>query len=346
MKIVHLFYNLRIGGSETMVIDIMNHQSESEEVYLIIINKENDPQLLQTISPRIKTYIIGRNLGSKNPLPFIRLNRVVSQLNPDVVHIHNHHIIPVLFKRKNTRYFFTAHTNGINILQYNRFDKIFSISKFVAQDIHDRYGIASPVIYNGISTPDIVYEPQPATYTTFRIVQIGRQFVQQKGQDILLKALHLLVHQKKLTGLSLDFIGHGPDTEMLKRLAKELDIQDHVTFLGARSRSFIYQHLHQYQLLVQASRQEGFGLTIAEAMCAGVPVLISDIKGPMEIIDNGKYGTAFEAGNAGSCAEKIAYIMQHYSEYVQKTSSARDFVLRNFDISTTARNYINAYQNT
>ena len=104
----------------------MNHQSVSEEVYLIIINKENDPQLLQTISPKIKTYIIGRNLGSKNPLPFIRLNRVISQLNPDVVHVHNHHIIPVLFKQKNTRYFFTAHTNGINILQYNRFDKIFS----------------------------------------------------------------------------------------------------------------------------------------------------------------------------------------------------------------------------
>ena len=154
------------------------------------------------------------------------------------------------------------------------------------------------------------------------------------------------MHREKVTGLSLDFIGHGPDTEMLKRLAKELDIQDHVTFLGARSRSFIYQHLHQYQLLVQASRQEGFGLTIAEAMCAGVPVLISDIKGPMEIIDNGKYGTAFESGNADSCAEKMADIILHYPEYVQKTSSARDFVIQNFDISTTAHNYINAYQNT
>ena len=44
MKIAHLFYNLNIGGSETMVVDIMNNQVKYEDITLIVINKENDPR--------------------------------------------------------------------------------------------------------------------------------------------------------------------------------------------------------------------------------------------------------------------------------------------------------------
>ncbi len=346
MKIAHLFYNLNIGGSETMVVDIMNNQVKYEDITLIVINKENDPHLLQSIDPRIKKYIIGRTTGSKNPYPFFLLNKLLYYLKPNVVHIHNYNIMPVLIKQKNTRYFFTAHTNGIDIMQPNRFDKIFAISKYVAQDIRQRYTVPTELIYNGINTSEIIYKHQPEKNENFRIVQIGRQFIQQKGQDILLKALHILIYKKQITNLSLDLIGCGPDTEYLQQLSKELQIEKHVTFLGARNRAFIYQHLHEYQLAVQPSRQEGFGLTVAEAICAGVPVLLSDIKGPMEIIDNGKFGTTFEVDNIDMCAEKIATIIQNYPEYIQKTYPAREFVFQNFDIVTTSLNYIKAYQNS
>ena len=55
----------------------------------------------------------------------------------------------------------------------------------------------------------------------------------------------------------------------------ELNLEKHVRFLGNQSREYVYSHLKDYDLFVQPSRFEGFGLTVAEAMAACVPVLVT-----------------------------------------------------------------------
>ncbi len=343
MKIVHIFYNIEIGGSETMVIDIMNRQIKTEEVSLIIINKNNNEQLLSTINPLVKQYHIGRTNGSRNPIPFIRLNILLHLISPDVVHMHNHHVMPVIIKQKKCNYFFTAHTDGINILQYKKFDTIFAISKYVENDIKRRYTISTKTIYNGVDSSKIKFIKQNNNPSTIKIVQIGRLSIKQKGQDILLKACSSL-YNKGYTHISLDFIGDGKDRLSLEKLAKELEIEHITTFRGACSRDYIYSHIHEYQLLVQPSRQEGFGLTIVEGMIAGIPVLTSDIEGPLEIIDNGKYGEYFKVGNIEDCAESIEKIINNYSLYTEKLNDANKFAREHFDINITCENYIKAYR--
>lgn len=344
MKIVHIFYNIEIGGSETMVIDIMNHQIETEDVSLIIINKKNNTQLLSTINPRVKQYHIGRKNGSRNPIPFIRLNILLRKLSPDVVHMHNHHIMPVIIKQRGCKYFFTAHTDGINILQCHKFDQIIAISNYVANDIKKRYSKTVQTIYNGVNANKIKYSVKDCYPKEIKIVQIGRLSTYQKGQDILLNACSIL-YKKGYTNISLDIIGDGNDRDTLERLANDLEITHITTFRGACSRDYIYEHLHEYQLLVQPSRQEGFGLTIAEGMMAGVPILTSNIDGPLEIIGNGKYGEYFKVGNIEDCAETIARIIDNYPQYMERLNDARIFAKEHFEINVTSENYVKAYKN-
>jgi glycosyltransferase involved in cell wall biosynthesis len=99
-------------------------------------------------------------------------------------------------------------------------------------------------------------------------------------------------------------------------------------------------------LLVQPSRTEGFGNTIVEAMAAKVPVLISNLSGPMEIIQNGRYGYSFSSNNHVECAERISNIVQDYNiGNVEKlVDMAYSYAFENFDISRSAKKMFSIYK--
>ena len=65
-------------------------------------------------------------------------------------------------------------------------------------------------------------------------------------------------------------------------------------------------------------RYEGFGLTVAEAMAANLPVLISDEGGSYEIIGKGKYGYAFKMEDMDGCAKQIEYIIKTMHQFCRK----------------------------
>ena len=66
MKMVHIIWALSIGGSESMLVDIVNEQSKTEKVYLIIIvNNIISESLLKNINKRVHIHKIGRTPGSR-----------------------------------------------------------------------------------------------------------------------------------------------------------------------------------------------------------------------------------------------------------------------------------------
>ena len=98
-----------------------------------------------------------------------------------------------------------------------------------------------------------------------------------------------------------------------------------------------------YDLFVQPSRWEGFGLTVAEAMAAKVPVIVSEGQGPAEVTCGNLYGWTFENGNADDLAAKIKYIFDNYNEAMDKANSALSYVQHTYDVSVTARKYLDNY---
>jgi glycosyltransferase involved in cell wall biosynthesis len=123
-------------------------------------------------------------------------------------------------------------------------------------------------------------------------------------------------------------------------------LNDYIRFLGTKEREYVYTHLCTYDLLVQPSLNEGFGLTVAEAMAAKVPVLVSDIEGPMEVIEKGKYGYYFATEDATDCADKIQFIMEYYTGTTNKqmVENAYQQVHVKYDIKQTAATYLNEYK--
>jgi glycosyltransferase involved in cell wall biosynthesis len=124
----------------------------------------------------------------------------------------------------------------------------------------------------------------------------------QKGQDILLRGL--AIAKRELPALHLTLVGSGPDEEQLKALVAELGIASSVTFAGYVSdpRPF----LSAADCFVLASRWEGFGVALAEALQFGLPVLSTDCDfGPADLIDDPRLGEVVPAEDPAAFAAGI-----------------------------------------
>ena len=343
MKIVHIIFSLNTGGAETMLVDIINEQIKTQQVHLLVINNSVNPNLLENVNDNVNVNLIGRKEGSKNIFPILKLNVLLFKIRPDVIHCHHQAIIKFLFKPTNP--VLTVHGLGITAKNFNKYQKIFAISKAVKKDIESRSNVKLTVVYNGINTEEIQIK-EDSNFDVFRIVQVGRLNHLMKGQHLLIEALNIIVNKKGIKNIIVDFIGEALFPEMyvfLQKKVTKLKLDGFVRFLGNKERTFVYNHLKDYNLLIQPSLNEGFGLTIVEAMAAKLPILISDIDGPMEIISNGVYGAYFEKNNIEELSEKIIEIITNYKESIKKTELAKLHVNNEFTVKKMVDNYNSNY---
>lgn len=337
MNIVHIVWGLGIGGVESMLVDIANYQVKTNTVSIIIINNIINPTLSNKLDPQIKLYQCNRKVGSKNPLPLIRLNLNIHRIKPDIIHVHMEGIIKYIWFNFNAKIVRTIHNIACSGKDFPKFNKLFAISKAV-QSRTLQQGFKSKVIYNGIHFNYIKARTHQRN-SIFRIVNVGR-LENDKGQRILIEAAKLLKEQNNIV-FEIDLIGGGNNEITLKNLVKDYNLDNIIHFLGFQSRTFVYENLCKYDLYVQPSIFEGFGLTIAEAIAAKVPVLTSDLEGPIEVIANGKYGKSFKCGDANDLA-KIIYKFYN-GEITIDTNAAWNFAYENFNIDTTAQKYLDEY---
>jgi glycosyltransferase involved in cell wall biosynthesis len=331
-------FSLTIGGIETMLIDIVNRQCQKHEVDLIVLNDYYDQRLLDSISSKVRVHLINRQLKTRSYGKIVKMNLLIWRIRPDIINTHNENIAKYIIYPP-APMCRTCHCPGNMIEDHRKYKTIISISKAVQKDIKERLNLPSVVIENGIDC--LAFKTTPRNEDgIFRIVQIGRLNGYVKGQNIMLKAFKQFIDYG-IQNVHLDFIGEGDDRQRMVNLAARLNISDYISILGAKDRNYLYEHLHEYDLLVQPSRFEGFGLTVAEAMAAKVPVLVSDIEGPMEIIENGKYGFYFHNGNINACAYSMKEIYQ--GKIHTDVNKNWQHVFDNYDINTTVTNYENLY---
>lgn len=345
MKIVHVTFGFGLGGIETMLHNIANEQVKfGHEIHIVIINNIVNTELKNTLNPMIHFHCLRRKVGSKNPLFILRLNWLLCQLHPDVIHLHYSSIASyILLRSLKCKLCVTQHdicfTKDAKKLHLCK--KIFSISHVVHNDVLDHTGLNSFVVLNGIDIKAIKINDN-RNNDKLRIVQVSRLLHEKKGQHILIQAIANLVN-RGYHNLSLDLIGDGESMDFLIKMTDKLNVASYVNFLGAKDQSFIFEHLCDYDLYVQPSIYEGFGLTVAESMAAKVPVLVSENQGPLEIIDNGKYGYYFKNQDVEDCASKIEMFLKHKND-PSMINSAYQRVTSLYNVKNTARKYLELYE--
>lgn len=348
MKIVHLLWGLSNGGIENMLVDIVNQQVDGNDITLVIVNNNIEPSIVARLDKRIHIYCCRRKLKSKNLLPLLKLNYYLLKIRPEIVHVHYDKIARLIFGK--TYMVRTIHNTTNDFSESKYFRACYAISRTV-QEEWKQAGKETILVENGIPCDSINCEKTGLFNDgLLHFVQVSRLYIKQKGQDVLLKALAEIKNNNLCEmNFKMHFVGDGSSRQMLQDMTKSLEIEDLVIFEGNKPRDWIYENLCNFDLFIQPSRYEGFGLTVAEAMVAKVPVLSSNIEGPVEIMTVVKDGVrqligyTFESENPEDLARQIATFVQQ-GRNDENVEFGRQHVLQNYSVQKTALQYLDEYR--
>ena len=112
----------------------------------------------------------------------------------------------------------------------------------------------------------------------------------QKAYD---RMVRLAYHLKK-NNVDVDFwiLGTGYLEAELRRLARDLSVEDMVHFLGFKSNP--YPYIAASDLFLSTSMTEGYPLVICEALWLGKPIIATAVSGSKEILADSEYGLLSE----------------------------------------------------
>ena len=103
---------------------------------------------------------------------------------------------------------------------------------------------------------------------------VGR-WERPKGIDVLIEAVNLL--QMKEKAFHLHVIGGGPFEALIKEKIRAYGLEERVTLLGWVDQPLLLSYLRSCRILVIPSRVESIPCVYSEAMCTGIPVVVTDV---------------------------------------------------------------------
>lgn len=184
---------------------------------------------------------------------------------------------------------------------YDNLSNVVCVSEYAKQIfINEVKSINEPiVIYNPIDKQQILRKSKEninceIIKKRFTICGVGR-LTKLKGFDRLIEVTGKLINE----GYELDLwiLGEGEYENKLKQQINKLCINDFVHLLGFTENPYII--MKQCDLYVCSSKFEGYSLTVAEAIILGLPVISTACTGPVELLNNGKYGLIVDNSTEG-----------------------------------------------
>lgn len=219
----------------------------------------------------------------------------------------------------------TEHTSGLvfNPKQFDQVDKsairkLVEVSKKVL--FVSRYARHNSLIFNEINSSklDVLYNIVDESFFNChfeskknQIITIG-DFSDRKNQTFLMKVWSIFNESgKNISNCQLIFAGNGFEG---KNIPNGLS---NVSFIPRLNREEVRKYISSSKVLLSASKLETFGLTIAESLALGTPVVVTDSGGPREIVEQGD-GFIVKQNDIDEFIEKLNAVLQGNHDVPEK----------------------------
>jgi glycosyltransferase involved in cell wall biosynthesis len=227
-------------------------------------------------------------------------------------------------------------------------ERVICCSSYMQKEISSLFGRPDEdivIIRNGVDPgafTSLPREPRFKIPEQEKVVFFIGRLVPEKGVWCLIKALPKVL--EKVPEARLYIGGRGPQQKELEKLAADLGVRDRVVFTGfiySEDRNYLY---HRARVAVFPSLYEPFGIVALEAMATMTPVIVGDVGGLTEIVEDGVTGLKVPPGRHEELAEAIIRVLTDQALANTLEFNASAMVERVFNWDVIARATIKVYE--
>ena len=214
-------------------------------------------------------------------------------------------------------------------------DRIIVPSQYTGSVVREKCGRESSVVYNGVNVQE-KFKPEVRASglradlgfddTHVVIGQVGA-LVEHKRADLLIEAFGASV--REMPNLRLVLAGDGRMKAHLERQIESLGLSGKVRILG-RVPDVVPYYQHVLDINVLASECEGLGISVIEASACGLPSVVSDSTGLLEVVQDDVTGFHFKTGDAKELARTLLKLARSSELRSRLGRSATEFARQKF----------------
>lgn len=169
----------------------------------------------------------------------------------------------------------------------NNFYAAACVSKLTQNEIK-KFFKYSEVVNHAIDVEEYSKKMNIMRNDKVRFIYLG-QLIERKNINLMIEWIN-----SNDNDFEFYFVGNGPLRKKIITITKN---DNRIHYLGKLSKSKIKILLKDFDFLVLPSKEEPFGIVLLEALSSGVPCVVSNVSGPIEIIEESKTGFIFDKEN-------------------------------------------------
>lgn len=196
------------------------------------------------------------------------------------------------------------------------------------------YGVDTKKFYpkvNGNKVKEIlgIDSNQKVLFTLQRLAPV-------KNIELLIRSLKHILEVKKDVVLVVG--GKGPEERSLKALAKKLDLNDKVIFVGYIPQHVLPKYFAMSDVFVFSSSSETFGIVLVQAMASGKPIVSVNSTSIPEVVDDSVNGTLVEP-DAKKFAKAVIDLLSDKNLLKKYSKNGRKKAVEKYDWETISQQY-------
>lgn len=366
LRILHVTWRLsEVGGIPVVIRTLCDRLDDRFEVHVATI-RGYEPS--EHRFPNVHALGIDDRVSlPKRVVAWLRLARLASNLEPDVVHAHSG----------------TAVDGLAAALGYRRARRILDVHDAPGRGRHHRSTewfegwlcrrLRFRVVVHSTSVRDEVAHRWRLEPADIDLVPLGidterfpvaTERVQRWRADrgitperkVILYAARLVASKNidlyldvaaRLEGKAPDalfvLVATGSGVDDLRRRIHELDLEDSVLVLGPQSLDDLFAAYAAAAVFVSTSNYEGFGLAVAEAMAAGCPVVATRVGGISDLVKDGVSGWLVDPGDDAAIADHVTRLLADERLRAEMGTASAERARHHFSIDVMARRYSETY---